>query len=186
MTEDIKRALEVLKSGGVVLYPTDTMWSLGCDATNQEAVKKIFDIKKRNDLKSVHILLDNPGFLSYYVQVPDIAFDLIELTDKPLTIIYTGAKNLAFNLISQDGSIGISITNDNFCKQLISRFRKPIVCSAANDNGGDAPDNFDDISEEIKNAVDYIVEHRQDDYNNYQSSSIIKLGPRGEIEIIRK
>lgn len=187
MSEDIKKALEVLKKGGVILYPTDTIWGLGCDATNQEAVKKIYEIKQRDDSKSMLVLLENPGFLTNYVQqVPDIAFDLIELTDKPLTIIYKGAKNLALNLISHDGSIGIRVASDDFCKQLISRFRKPIVSTSANISGQASPSNFHEISEEIKKAVDYIVEHRQDDYSKSQASSIIKLGPSGEIEIIRK
>jgi L-threonylcarbamoyladenylate synthase len=187
MTDDIKKALEVLKQGGIILYPTDTIWGLGCDATNAEAVKRIYSIKQRDDSKSMLVLMENPGFLSNYVNVvPEIAYDLIELTDKPLTIIYSGAKNLASNLISQDGSVGIRIASDDFCKNLISRFRKPIVSTSANISGNPAPANFSEIDDQIKNAVDYVVQYRQDDYSKSQASSIIKLGPNGEIEIIRK
>ena len=187
MIEDIKKALEVLKNGGIILYPTDTIWGLGCDATNVEAVKRIYEIKQRSDSKNMLILLDNPAYLSYYVEnVPELANDLIDLSEKPLTIIYQGAKNLASNLISQDGSIGIRVTNDNFCKQLISRLRKPLVSTSANVSGKTSPSNFNEIQEEIIKAADYVVVYRQDDYVKAQESSIIKLGIKGEVEIIRK
>jgi len=187
MTEDIKSALEVLKSGGIILYPTDTIWGLGCDATNEKAVAKIYEIKKRDDQKSMLVLLDNENKIPLYIkEMPEIAWDLIELADKPLTIVFPGAKNLAKNLISEDGSIGIRVSKDEFNKKLIERFRKPIVSTSANISGQVSPQNFDDISDEIINSVDYIVRWRQDDHTKSSPSSIVKLGIKGEIEIIRK
>jgi L-threonylcarbamoyladenylate synthase len=187
MELDIKQALQTLKNGGVILYPTDTIWGIGCDATNVEAVKRIYTIKQRLDSKSMLVLLDNPSYLSFYInEVPEIAYELIEVADKPLTIIYPGAKNLASNLIASDGSIGIRIPNDDFCKPLISRLRKPIVSTSANISGQPSPAIFSDISQEIIDAVDYVVTWRQNDYTKSQPSSIIKLGTKGEIEIIRK
>lgn len=187
MKKDIEKTLEVLRSGGVILYPTDTIWGLGCDATNEDAVNKIYKIKQRNDQKSLLILLDTPGkILSYVNEIPDVAWDLIELTDKPLTIIYSEAKNLAKNLIADDGSIGIRIVNDPFCQKLIQRFKKPIVSTSANISGDKSPSNFSEISEDILNAVGYVVQWKQDDYTNTQASSIIKLKNSGEIQIIRK
>jgi L-threonylcarbamoyladenylate synthase len=146
MQEDIKKACEVMNRGGVILYPTDTIWGIGCDATNEEAVKRVYEIKQRSDSKSMLILLDNPAKLQVYVKdVPDIAWDLIELTDKPLTIIYDGAKNLATNLLAEDGSIGIRITNEGFSKELCRQFRKPIVSTSANISGNPSPASFREI-----------------------------------------
>ncbi|OFX88361.1 MAG: threonylcarbamoyl-AMP synthase [Bacteroidetes bacterium GWF2_33_16] len=187
MQDDIIKTLEVLKNGGVILYPTDTIWGLGCDATNEKAVSKIYEIKKRADQKSMIVLLDNANKIpSYIKEIPDIAWDLIDLTDKPLTIIYPGAKNLAPNVISENGTIGIRISKDVFNQKLIERFRKPIVSTSANISGESAPQNFDEISDEIIQAVDYVVKWRQDDYTKSNPSSIIKIGIKGEIEIIRK
>ncbi len=187
MQEEIKKALEVLRSGGVILYPTDTIWGIGCDATNEEAVKRVYEIKQREDSKSMLVLLDNPNKLNSYIEeVPEIAWDLVEFTDKPMTIIYPGAKNLAKNLIAPDGTIGIRITEEDFSNNLIFRFRKPIVSTSANISGDPSPKHFADISEEIKNAVDYIVDYRQEETENPAPSSIIKLGLGGEIEILRK
>lgn len=184
---DLTKALEVLRNGGVILYPTDTVWGIGCDATNAEAVKRIYEIKLREDSKSMLVLMENPNLLNSYIdEVPEIAWDLIEMTDKPLTIIYSGAKNLAPNLIASDGSIGIRITNEAFTQQLIQRLRKPLVSTSANISGQKTPQNFDEISQEIINAVDYVVEYRRDDIKKYAPSSIIKLGRGGQIEIIRK
>jgi len=186
-SNDLTKALEVLRSGGVILYPTDTIWGIGCDATNAEAVRRIYKIKQREDSKSMLVLLENPNLLnSYIVEVPEIAWQLIEVADKPMTIIYPEAKNLAANLIAPDGSIGIRITNDKFTEELIRRFRKPIVSTSANISGQLAPQNFSEISSEIKNAVDYIVEYRQDDLEKATPSSILKVGIGGQIEIIRK
>ena len=185
--DDIKKCLEVLNNGGVILYPTDTIWGLGCDATNQEAVKKIFDIKKRAESKSMLVLMDNINLLERYVdKAPEVAYDLIELTEKPLTIIYSGAKNLASGLIAQDGSVGIRFTSEPFTSQLIQRFRKPIVSTSANISGMRSPANFDEIDEEIINDVDYTVTYRQTDKTSASPSSIIKLGETGEVKIIRK
>lgn len=187
MQEEIKKALEVLHNGGIILYPTDTIWGIGCDATNPEAVKKVYEIKKREDSKSMLVLLDNPNKLNSYVaEVPEIAWDLIECTDKPMTIIYPGAKNLANNLVAEDGTIGIRITEEDFSNNLIFRFRKPIVSTSANISGEPSPKHFNDISEEVKNAVDFIVDYRQDETENPAPSSILKLGTGGEIEILRK
>jgi L-threonylcarbamoyladenylate synthase len=183
---EIQNALNVLRSGGIILYPTDTIWGLGCDATNEEAVKKIYAIKRRDDTKSMIILLDNDAKLPSYVrQVPEQAWDLIEFSEKPLTIIYPEAKNLAKNIIAEDGSIGIRVTKDEFCKRLIEKFRKPIVSTSANISGENPPANFSQISDEIKTGVDYIVALRQDEKKTAQPSTIIKLGVKGEIEIIR-
>jgi L-threonylcarbamoyladenylate synthase len=184
---DLAKALEVLRNGGVILYPTDTVWGIGCDATNAETVKRIYQIKQREDSKSMLVLMENPNLLNSYInEVPEIAWDLIEMTDKPLTIIYSGAKNLAPNLIAPDGSIGIRITGEAFTQQLIQRFRKPIVSTSANISGQKTPQNFEEISEEIKSAVDYVVEYRRDDTKKYAPSAILKLGKGGQIEIIRK
>ena len=187
MQNDIKKALEVLKSGGVILYPTDTIWGLGCDATNPEAVKRIYEIKKREDSKSMLVLMENPALLERYVdEVPDVAWDLVEISTTPLTVIYPGAKNLAANLIAGDGSVGIRFTREEFTSRLLQRFRRPIVSTSANISTEKAPAFFDEISDEIKEQVDYIVEHRQDDVTPAQPSGIIKLGPGGQIDIIRK
>ena len=187
MEEDIKKALEVLRNGGVILYPTDTIWGMGCDATNEEAAAKIYAIKKRSDSKSMLVLMENINLLERYVEeVPAIAYDLIEVTDKPMTIIYPGARNLAKNLIAEDGTIGIRITSENFTRQLIQRFRKPVVSTSANISGEPSPATFADISEEIKAAADYVVKYRQDDLTPASPSGIIKLGVGGQIEILRK
>ncbi len=187
MNDDIKKAIDVLNSGGVILYPTDTIWGLGCDATNKDAVEKIFKIKKRSESKSMLILLNNIGSVySYVEQVPEIAFDIIELSDKPVTVIFPGAKNLADNLIAKDGSIGIRIPRENFTEQLLQKFRKPIVSTSANIADTETPLNFVQISEEIKNNVDYIVEYKQNDLSSGKSSSIIKIGLNNEVKVIRE
>jgi L-threonylcarbamoyladenylate synthase len=187
MHEDIKNALEVLKNGGVILYPTDTIWGIGCDATNEAAVARVYKIKKRADSKSMLVLMENPALLERYVsEVPEIAWDLVEIATTPLTVIYPGAKNLAKNLIAEDGSIGIRFTKEAFSSLLLQRFRRPLVSTSANISGEKSPAFFDEISAEIKNQVDYIVEYRQNDTAPAQPSSIIKLGVGGQIEIIRK
>lgn len=187
MHEEIKKTVEVLREGGVILYPTDTVWGLGCDATNEKAVKRIFDIKKRTDAKAMLVLIDNPAKLQSYVEeVPDMAWDLIELSEKPLTIIYPQAKNLAANLIAEDKTIGIRVTNEAFSKNLCAQFRRPIVSTSANISGNATPSNFSEVSDEIKKAVDYVVNFRQDDMTKLNSSSIIKLGKGNLIQIIRK
>lgn len=187
MNEDINKALEILKEGGIILYPTDTIWGIGCDATNEDAVKKIYEIKKREDSKSMLVLLDNPGKLQSYIdEVPEIAWDIIETTTKPITIIYPNARNLAKNLVAEDNSIGIRITDEDFTKNLIFRFKKPIVSTSANISGDKSPMNYGEISDFIKDSVDYIVGYRQEETANPKPSSIIKLGIKGEIKIIRE
>lgn len=187
MTEDIKNSLETLRKGGTILYPTDTIWGIGCDATNFEAVKKIYELKKRNDSKQMLVLLDDVSRLNEYItQVPDIAFDLIKIAEKPLTIIYPGAKNLPPGLYAEDGSIGIRITNDQFCKNLVAQFKKPIVSSSANLSNQPYPSDFSEISPEILKAVDYIVKWRQNDFSKSKPSAIIKIGINGEVQVIRQ
>lgn len=187
MRQEIEKAYEVLQKGGTILYPTDTIWGIGCLADDPKAVQKVYDIKKRSDTKSMLILLDHENRLPSYVKVvPDIAWELIEVSESPLTIIYPGAKNLAPNLLPEDESIGIRIVADEFCKQLIQKLRKPIVSTSANFSGEPSPAFFDEIDPQIIEAVDYVVEWRQEDKTPAQPSSIIKLGIGGEISIIRK
>ena len=185
--DEIKRACDVLYHGGVILYPTDTVWGIGCDATNEEAVRRVYEIKQRVDNKAMLVLVDNDVKVDFYVrEVPAVAWDLIELSTKPLTIIYDGARNLAPNLIGEDGSVGIRVTREEFSKQLCYRFKKAIVSTSANISGKPSPRCFDEISEEIKQAVDYIVEVRQDEPAGAAPSSIIKLGAHGEVKVIRE
>ncbi|SCD19447.1 Sua5/YciO/YrdC/YwlC family protein [Proteiniphilum saccharofermentans] len=187
MQDDIKKACDILRKGGIILYPTDTIWGIGCDATNEEAVKRIYDLKQRDDTKSMLVLMDNPAKLQTYVkEVPDIAWDLIDLADKPLTIIYDGAKNLAPNLIAPDGSIGIRITAETFSMELCRQFRKPIVSTSANISGDPSPSSFSEIGQTIKEGVDYIVTYRQKEQTKAKPSGIVKLGKDGSIKIIRK
>ena len=185
--EEINKALEVLKSGGIILYPTDTIWGIGCDATNEDAVKKVFSLKGRDESKSLIVLLDNESKLQSYVQeVPEIAYDLIEYAEKPLTIIYSGAKNLAKNVINQDGSVGIRIVKHPFCQQLVQRFRIPVVSSSANVSGKPSPRNFNEIDEEIIRGVDYVVNLEQDDLTEKTPSTIMKLESGGRFSFIRR
>ncbi len=186
MDDDLIQSLEVLRKGGVILYPTDSVWGLGCDATLWEAVERIFRIKQRTDKKSMLVLMENHALLERYVEeVPEIAWDLIELTVTPLTIIYPRGKNLADNLLAGDGSIGIRFTRESFSRELIHRFRKPVVSTSANLSGQPAPAFFSDISPEIVSSVDYVVKYRREDRTPSKPSSIIKLGTGGKIEIIR-
>ena len=187
MNEAINKAVEILRSGGIILYPTDTIWGLGCDATNKDAVEKIYKIKKRDDSKSMLVLIDNPAKLNSYIDiVPELAWDLIDLADKPLTIIYPNAKNLASNIIAHDGTVGIRVTNEEFSKKICQRFRMPIVSTSANVSGTTSPVNFNDIAEEIKTQVDYIVDFRQEEDGDSTPSGIIKLGINGEVTVIRE
>lgn len=187
MKQEINNTLEVLKNGGVILYPTDTIWGLGCDATNEEAVAKINSIKGRAADKSLIILLENENKLqSYVTEIPEVAYELIEYAENPMTIVFSGAKNLAKNVINSDGSVGIRVVKHDFCEQLLQRFRKPIVSTSANISGQPSPQFFDEISEEIKEAVDYIVDFDQENRTVKKPSTIIKLGPSGQFEFIRK
>lgn len=188
MKDDLNEALEVLRSGGVILYPTDTIWGLGCDATNKDAVSRIYEIKQREDNKSMIVLMDQPGRMySYIDEVPEVVDQLLEFAEKPLTLILEGAKNLASNVVNaDDGSIGIRIAKDNFCQQLIQRFKKPIVSTSANVSGQPSAAIFDEISDELINAVDYVVKYRQDDLSKTQASSIIKIGKDSSVKVIRE
>lgn len=187
LKNEVNKALEVLKNGGVILYPTDTVWGLGCDATNEEAVAKVNEIKGRKADKSLIVLLDNDNKLqSYVTEIPEVAYELIEYAENPLTIIFSGAKNLAQNVINIDGSVGIRVVKHDFCEELLQRFRKPIVSTSANISGEPTPQFFDDISEEIKDVVDYIVDFEQENRTVKKPSTIIKLGPSGQFEFIRK
>ena len=187
MNEDLNNALQVIRDGGVILYPTDTIWGIGCDATNEKAVARIYSIKKREDTKSMLVLLYPENLLASYVaEVPEIAWELIDAALDPLTIIYPGAKNLAKNLIGMDETIGIRICADEFCRKLLEKFRKPIVSTSANLAGAPSPANFSEIDSSIRKQVDYVVNWRQDDFSRSKPSSIIKIGTGGEIVIIRK
>jgi L-threonylcarbamoyladenylate synthase len=184
---DINESLTALRNGGVILYPTDTIWGLGCDPTNPAAVEKIFKIKSREQGKSLLILVDGEAMLERYVsEVPEIAWELLSVSDDPLTIIYSGAKNLAAGVCSENGSVGIRICHDEFCRELIKRFRKPLVSTSANFSGKPSPENFSEIEQEVILAADYVVKYRQDDRRKYSSSPVIQLGTDGAIKIIRK
>jgi L-threonylcarbamoyladenylate synthase len=185
--QDIKNAIEAMRKGGVILYPTDTVWGIGCDATNAEAVKRIYDIKQRDDSKALICLVDSDARLQRYVRhVPDVAWQLIDCVEKPTTIILDGAVNLAPNLIADDGSIGIRITREAFSKELCFRFQKAIVSTSANISGEPAAQNYGDIDPRIVGQVDYVCWTRRQEHKPHQPSSIIKLGADGQVKIIRK
>ena len=182
---DIVNCLDVLKNGGIILYPTDTIWGIGCDATNPGAVKKIYELKKRADKRSMIILTGSEKEILKYVAQPDLAvFDFLKSTPKPTTVIYKGAIGLAENLISDDGSIAIRMCREEFCKHLISRFKKPAVSTSANISDEPFPKNFSEVSEEIINGVDYVVKYRQDDQGIALPSTLIKW-EHGKAIIIR-
>lgn len=183
---EIDEAVEILRQGGIILYPTDTVWGLGCDATNSEAVEKIYALKKRSDSKSLITLVSDADMIGKYVKViPEIAVNLIEVNDKPMTIIYPGAMGLAGNVIAEDGSVGIRIPQHDFCKQLIRRFRKPIVSTSANISGESAPSFYEDIPIEIIEAADWVADPVLQEGSTGEPSQIIKVGLGGEIQIIR-
>lgn len=187
MDKQIKLAADVLKRGGTILYPTDTIWGLGCDATNAEAVAKIYEIKKRAESKSLVTLVNNMDMIGKYIrEIPRVAIDLLEVNDAPMTIIYPGAIGLAKNVVAEDGTVGIRIPNNEFCKQLIFRLHRPIVSTSANISGEPAPQSFKEIPEEIKNSVDLVVDKSMEEDSTHQASQIIKVGLKGEITIIRK
>lgn len=184
--EDIKKAVEVLRKGGVILYPTDTVWGIGCDATNEAAVKRVYEIKKRDDSKALICLVDSDARLQRYVRnVPDVAWQVLDAVVKPTTVILDGAVNLAPNLIAEDGSIALRITQEPFSKELCYRFQKALVSTSANISGEPAAQNYCDISEDILNAVDYVCWSRRQEHKPHQPSSIIKLSEDGEVKVIR-
>ena len=173
--EEVQNALTVLRNGGIILYPTDTVWGLGCDATNKEAVQKIFDLKKRNDNKSLIVLMADQREILHYVTAPDLAvFDFIQQQSRPTTIVYENAIGFADNLLAEDGSVAIRIVKDDFCRHLIKRLKKPIVSTSANISNMATPATFAEVSAEIKSGVDYVVRWRQDDNRPVQPSQIIR------------
>jgi len=189
---DLQQAIRVMQQGGIILYPTDTVWGIGCDATNAQAVQKIFTLKRREDSKSMLCLLDGAGKLQGYVDVPDAAWQLLEATtpdeaiqQRPLTIIYPHARNIASNLIAEDGSVGIRITSEPFSKALCQQLHHPIVSTSANISGEATAKTFDQISDVIRNGVDYICQYRRCDHTEKQPSSIIKINPDNTFQIIR-
>lgn len=187
LQDEVKKAVEVMRNGGVILYPTDTVWGIGCDATNAEAVKRVYEIKKRVDSKALICLVDSDVRLQRYVRnVPDVAWDMMELSEKPLTVIFDNASGLAPNLLAEDGSVGMRITREEFSKELCYRFQKAIVSTSANISGEPTPQTFDAISDEIKEAVDYVVKYNRQSKEKHKPSSIIKLKTNGEFVIIRE
>ena len=185
--EDLKRSLKVLKEGGIILYPTDTIWGLGCDATNSSAVQKIFRIKSRAESKSLITLVSDSSMLERYVkEIPETASRLISISLSPVTIIYSEGTNLAEGICSEDGSVGIRICNDTFCHELIRQFGKPLVSTSANISGEPTPLNFREIDEKIIKSIDYTVEYRQKDRHTLSPSPIIRIETNGIIKILRK
>lgn len=187
LKEEIAKSLKILKEGGIILYPTDTIWGIGCDATNNEAVKRIYQLKQRDEAKSMIILLDTENKLESYVsEVPGIAYDLIEYAEKPLTLVMRGAKNISPALINADSSIGIRVAKHDFCRQLIQQLRKPLVSTSANISGRPSPQYFGQVDQEIIDGVDYVVNLEQHDNQPKMPSTIMRLQPDGGFEVLRR
>ena len=184
--DKMQKIIEILKSGGTIVYPTDTIWGIGCDATNVEAIQKIFEIKKREPSKSVIILVENEKRLQDLVDVPEMAWEIIDLSEKPVTIVYENPRNLPKELLAQDGSIGIRLVKNDFCKKLISKLNQPLVSTSANLSGQKSPMKFSDISPEILAAVDYAVEENRNVVSKYAGSSVIKIWSDNRIKILRE
>ena len=183
---DIVQCLKVLSDGGLILYPTDTVWGIGCDATNAKAVKRVYQLKQRDDSKALIVLIDSADHLDHYVvNVPEIAHELIDVAVKPLTIIFEGAYNLAPNVLGNEDSVGIRIPNDEFCHRLCERFGKPIVSTSANVSGKATAKTFADIDEAIVKGVDHAVQYRRNDNKPHDPSNIILLSRDGTFKIIR-
>jgi len=187
LRDEVAKAFKILQEGGIILYPTDTIWGIGCDATNTEAVQKIYRLKQRDEAKSMIILLDTENKLESYVRdVNPLAYDLIEYAENPLTLVMPGAKNVSPALIAADGSIGIRVTGNEFCKQLIQRLRKPLVSTSANISGKPSPQYFSQIDQEVIDGVDYVVDIDQDSKEIKNPSTIMKLSPDGQFEFLRR
>jgi L-threonylcarbamoyladenylate synthase len=185
--EDINESLKTLRDGGVILYPTDTIWGLGCDPSNAGAINRIFKLKSRGENKSLIILADGLPMIERYVtEIPEIVYELAEVSDTPLTIIYPKGKNLAAGVCGEDDSVAIRICHDEFCRELISRFRKPIISTSANLSGNASPSNFSEIEKSLIDKVDYVVNYRQNDRSKSTASPVIKVNHDGTIKIIRK
>ena len=186
MTDEINKCVEILENGGLILYPTDTVWGIGCDATNELAVKKVFDLKQRDDSKALICLVANDAMLERHVEkVPEIAYDLMDLSTKPITIIYDKPNGVAKNLIAEDNTLALRVASDKFCKYLIGKFKRPIVSTSANISGTPTPKSFQNIDKAILSGVDYVVNLHQDKQNE-SASSIIRLGNDGTVKIIRE
>lgn len=184
---EIEAAVKVLKDGGVILYPTDTIWGIGCDATNADAVARVYELKQRSESKSLVTLVSDADMIGRYVkEIPETAINLIEVNDKPMTVIYPGAMGLAENVIAEDGSVGIRIPKSDFCVQLIRKLHKPIVSTSANISGHPAPASYEEIPVEIIEGVDYVVDPYLEEGSTGEASQIIKVGLHNEIEIIRQ
>jgi L-threonylcarbamoyladenylate synthase len=187
LRDEVAKAFKILQEGGIILYPTDTIWGIGCDATNTEAVQKIYQLKQRDEAKSMIILLDTENKLESYVsEVNPLAYDLIEYAENPLTLVMPGAKNISTALIAADGSIAIRVTSNQFCQQLIQRLRKPLVSTSANISGKPSPQYFSQIDQEIIDGVDYVVDIDQHSKEIKTPSTIMKLAPDGRFEFIRR
>lgn len=187
MDEQIEKALEVLKRGGIILYPTDTVWGIGCDATNASAVDKIYALKNSDDKKSMLMLVDKIDNVARYVgRVPDVAWQLMEVSDKPLTLILPNGCGVAQNLIPEEGTIGVRVPNHDFCQKLLRRLGRPLVSTSANISGQATPSAFSEISKEVISGVDFVVDYRCEGNPTRKASSIIRLGESGEITIIRE
>jgi len=187
LKDEVNKALKVVQDGGIILYPTDTIWGIGCDATNTDAVKKIYELKQRHESKSMIILLDIDNKLQTYIsEVPDIAYELIEYAENPLTLIMPGAKNISTALIAEDGSVGIRVTSHPFCQQLIQRLRKPLVSTSANISGKPSPEYFSKVDQDIIDGVDYVVDLDQYSTEIRKPSTIMRLNPNGGFEFIRR
>ena len=183
---DLAGALKVLRAGGIILYPTDTVWGLGCDATNVKAVSRIYEIKQRAENKSLIILVNSVAMLERYVEnPPEVAIEMAELSEKPLTVVYDRGRSLAEGVASSDGSVGVRVCTEPFCDALIDALRKPLVSTSANISGSNSPAIFDEISEEVKAAVDYVCLWRQDDRSRAKPSSVIKVSGNGIVKILR-
>ena len=187
LKDEVNKALKIIQDGGIILYPTDTIWGIGCDATNTDAVKKIYELKQREESKSMIILVDIDNKLQSYIsEVPDIAYELIEYAENPLTLVMPGAKNISPALIAEDGSVGIRVTSHPFCQQLIQRLRKPLVSTSANISGQPSPEYFSKIDQGIIDGVDYVVDLDQHSTEIKKPSTIMRLAPNGGFEFIRR
>lgn len=182
----MEKIIEVLKSGGTILYPTDTIWGIGCDATNAEAISKIFEIKKREKTKSLIILVESEKRLQDLVEVPEMAWEIIDLSEKPVTIIYDSPKGLPIELLAEDGSIGIRLVKDDFCKKIIQKLNKPLVSTSANFSGEKSPMKFSDINPEIIDLVDFAVEENREKVSEYSGSSVIRIWKDSRIKVLRE
>ena len=182
----MEKLLETLKSGGIILYPTDTIWGIGCDATDDEAVMRIFELKNRDQNKPLIILVESEKRLQDLVEVPAIAWDIMDLSEKPITIVYDAPNGISKNLLAEDGSIGIRLVKDEFCKRLISKLNKPIVSTSANFSGEKSPKSFADISQKLINEVDAVAESQKSRVSEWEASSIIRVWNDGRIKVIRE